>query len=84
MKLRALELDQFRKFDRPVRIRGLADGLNLIVGPNEMGKSTLLAALRAALFERHRSSAKVVQSFQPSRHQTAPQVALDFEIGGAA
>jgi DNA repair exonuclease SbcCD ATPase subunit len=84
MKLRALELDQFRKFDRPVRIRGLADGLNLIVGPNEMGKSTLLAALRAALFERHRSSAKIVQSFQPSRHQTAPQVALDFEIGGAA
>ena len=84
MKLRALELDQFRKFERPVRIRGLADGLNLIVGPNEMGKSTLLAALRAALFERHRSSAKVVQSFQPSRHQTAPQVALDFEIGGAA
>ncbi len=81
MKLRALELDQFRKFDRPVRIGGLADGLNLIVGPNEMGKSTLLAALVAALFERHRSNAKLVQSFQPHRHRTAPQVALDFEIG---
>jgi DNA repair exonuclease SbcCD ATPase subunit len=83
MRLRALELDQFRKFDRPVRIEGLADGLNLIVGPNEMGKSTLLAALVAALFEKHRSSAKAVQSFQPSRHRTAPQVALDFEIGAA-
>ncbi|HEX5078695.1 MAG TPA: AAA family ATPase, partial [Geminicoccaceae bacterium] len=82
MKLRALELDQFRKFDRPVRVRGLTDGLNLIVGPNEMGKSTLLAALVAALFEKHRSSARSVQSFQPSRHRTAPRVALDFEIGG--
>jgi uncharacterized protein YhaN len=81
MKLRALELDQFRKFDRPVRIRALSDGLNLIVGPNEMGKSTLLAALVAALLEKHRSSAKTVQSFQPSRHQTAPRVALDFEVG---
>ena len=82
MKLRALELDQFRKFDRPVRIQGLSDGLNLIVGPNEMGKSTLLAALVAALFEKHRSSAKTVQSFQPSRHRTAPQVSLDFEVDG--
>ena len=82
MKLCALELDQFRKFDRPVRIQGLSDGLNLIVGPNEMGKSTLLAALVAALFEKHRSSARTVQSFQPSRHRTAPRVSLDFEVDG--
>jgi energy-coupling factor transporter ATP-binding protein EcfA2 len=82
MKLCALELDQFRKFDRPVRIQGLTDGLNLIVGPNEMGKSTLLAALVAALFEKHRSSARTVQSFQPNRHRTAPRVMLDFEVGG--
>ncbi|MGH6919470.1 MAG: AAA family ATPase, partial [Geminicoccaceae bacterium] len=82
MKLCALELDQFRKFDRPVRVQGLSDGLNLIVGPNEMGKSTLLAALVAALFEKHRSTARTVQSFQPSRHRTAPRVSLDFEVGG--
>ena len=82
MKLRALELDQFRKFDRLVRIGPLSDGLNLMVGPNEMGKSTLLAALTAALFEKHRSSAKLVQSFQPSRHRTAPRVCLDFEVDG--
>jgi uncharacterized protein YhaN len=82
MKLCALELDQFRKFDRPVRIQGLTDGLNLIVGPNEMGKSTVLAALIAALFEKHRSSARTVQSFQPSRHRTAPRVSLDFEVDG--
>ena len=82
MKLCALELDQFRKFDRPVRVQGMTGGLNLIVGPNEMGKSTLLAALVAALFEKHRSSARTVQSFQPSRHRTAPRVALDFELGG--
>jgi len=34
MKLCALEVDQFRKFDRPIRVQGLTDGLNLIVGPN--------------------------------------------------
>ena len=83
MKLRQLELEQFRKFDRPLRIAGVADGLNLIVGPNEMGKSTLFAALQAVLFERHRSQAQTVKSFQPAGHEGAsPRVALSFEIEG--
>jgi len=83
MKLRQLELEQFRKFDRPLRITGMADGLNLIVGPNEMGKSTLFAALQAVLFERHRSQAQTVRSFQPAGHEgAAPRVALNFEIDG--
>ena len=61
---------------------GLAEGLNLIVGPNEMGKSTLFAALRAVLFERHRSQAQTVKSLQPAGHDGAsPRVMLDFEIG---
>ena len=66
MKLRALELEQFRKFDRPIRIAGMTDGLNLVIGPNEMGKSTLFAALEAVLFERHRSQAQAVKSLQPA------------------
>jgi DNA repair exonuclease SbcCD ATPase subunit len=84
MKLRALELEQFRKFDRPARVAGMADGLNLVIGPNEMGKSTLFAALQAVLFERHRSQAQTIKSFQPAVHEgAAPRVALDFEIEGA-
>ena len=57
MKLRALELDQFKRFDHPVRLEGFDDGLNLLCGPNEMGKSTIMAALHAVLFERHRARA---------------------------
>jgi DNA repair exonuclease SbcCD ATPase subunit len=83
MKLRALELEQFRKFDRPIRIAGMDDGLNLVVGPNEMGKSTLFAALQSVLFERHRSQAQAVKSLQPAGHDGAsPRVALQFEVGG--
>jgi DNA repair exonuclease SbcCD ATPase subunit len=81
MKLALLELEQFRKFDRRVRVAGMADGLNLLVGPNEMGKSTLFAALQAVLFERHRSQAQTVRSFQPAGHEgAAPQVALEFTL----
>ena len=83
MKLCELELERFRKFDRPLRITGMAAGLNLIVGPNEMGKSTLFAALQAVLLERHRSQAQTVKSFQPAGHEGAsPRVALTFEIAG--
>ncbi len=85
MKLRALELEQFRKFDRPIRIAGMEDGLNLVLGPNEMGKSTLFAALHAVLFERHRSQAQTVKSFQPAGHEgAAPRIALQFEFDAQA
>jgi uncharacterized protein YhaN len=82
MKLRALELDQFKKFDRPVRVSRFGDGLNLLCGPNEMGKSTIMAALHAVLFERHRAAGEHIKSFQPAGHKTAPRVALDFELDG--
>ena len=48
-----------------------------------MGKSTLFAALQAVLFERHRSQAQTVRSFQPAGHEgAAPRVALEFELDG--
>ena len=49
MKLRSIAVNQFKKFTVPMRLDGIEDGLNVVVGPNEMGKSTLLDALRAAL-----------------------------------
>lgn len=83
MKILSLRIEQFRKFDRPVGIEGFGDGLNLITGPNETGKSTLLLALRAALFERHGAKTQAVKEFSP-HHVTGarPTVALTFEIGG--
>ncbi len=84
MRLRSLELDQFRKFDRRVRLDGLGAGINVLCGPNEHGKSTLLAALRAVLFDRHSSRGEGVRSHQHHRNATAPVVALDFEHGGAS
>ncbi|MDZ7841701.1 MAG: AAA family ATPase [Gammaproteobacteria bacterium] len=80
MKLRALALNQFKKFTTPMRLDGIADGLNVVVGPNEMGKSTLLDALRAALFEKHTSKAQPITALQNDRNQAAPVVELTFEL----
>ena len=78
MKLQRLRIDQLRQFRRPLEISGFAPGINLFSGPNESGKSTLVRAIRAAFFERHRSNS--VDDLQPwGDTSAAPQVELDFE-----
>ena len=79
MKLRSLAVNQFKKFTVPTQLDGMADGLNLVVGPNEMGKSTLLDALRAVLFERHGSKARAITDLQNDR-SAAPVVEATFEL----
>ncbi|MFZ5730904.1 MAG: AAA family ATPase [Pseudomonadota bacterium] len=84
MRVRELRVDNFRKFRKPVRLADFGDGLNLVCEPNEAGKSTVLEALRAALFERHGSRSDRIRSFRPHGDEVAPTVELDFEIDGAA
>ena len=80
MKLRSLALNQFKKFTAPTRLDGIGDDLNVVVGPNEMGKSTLLDALRAALFEKYSSKAQPITALQNDRNQAGPVVELTFEL----
>lgn len=72
MKLRSLDIDNFRKFRKPLALSGFSDGLNIVVEPNEAGKSTLLEALRAALFVRHSAKSELVRSYCPSGDDVAP------------
>ena len=83
MKLRKLSVNQFRRFTEPTRLSELCDGLNLVVGPNELGKSTLLDALRAVLFERNSSRAQQIKALQNDRSGAAPVIELVFEVNGA-
>ena len=80
MKLRSLAVNQFKKFTAPMRLDGIEDGLNVVVGPNEMGKSTLLDALRAALFEKYSSKAQSITALQNDRNQAGPVVELAFDL----
>ena len=80
MKLRSLAVNQFKKFTSPMRLDNINDGLNVVVGPNEMGKSTLLDALRAVLFEKHDSKARPVKDLQNDRNKAGPVVELTFEL----
>lgn len=78
MKLQRLRIEQVRQFRRPLDIADFTPGINLFIGPNESGKSTLVRAIRAVFFERHRSN--MVEDLRPwGDSSAAPQVALDFE-----
>ena len=80
MRLHRLKVEQLRQFRQPFEIAGLEPGLNLFVGHNEAGKSTLVRAIRAAFFERHRSGS--VDDLLPwGEPSAAPSVELDFTIG---
>ena len=67
MKIRSLGLRNFRKFNGDVRVDGIGDGLNVLVGPNEYGKSTLLAAINGVIFEKATSQSEKVKGFGTSR-----------------
>lgn len=81
MKLQTLRLEQLRQFRKPFSLDHLEPGINLIHGPNESGKSTLVRAIRAAFFERYRS--KAVDDLVPwGDSGAAPLIDLVFEHGG--
>lgn len=81
MRLLCLRVDQLRQFREPLEVRDLEPGLNLFAGPNESGKSTLVRAIRAAFFERFKSSG--VEDLQPwGDTSAAPSVELEFEWQG--
>ncbi len=80
MKLQRVCIEQLRQFKTSLTLDNLQPGINLIHGPNESGKSTLVRAIRAAFFERYRSSA--VEDLRPwGDSVAAPTVELSFEHG---
>ena len=83
LRLRRIAVDGFRKFREPIAIEGLTDGLNIIIEPNETGKSTLLEALRAAFFVRHGTKNQLAQSFAPHGEAVGPEIQVAFEADGA-
>lgn len=77
MRLHTVRLSDFRRF-RQLEITDLQPGLNLFVGPNEAGKSTVAAAIRAAFLERYNT--RTVADFATRGVPDArPGVEIEFE-----
>lgn len=81
--IRSIALDGFRKFRNRFAIEGLSEGLNIVIEPNETGKSTLLDALRAAFFIRHNTSNALARSYAPHGEAVGPEIRVSFDVAGA-
>ncbi|MDZ7754477.1 MAG: AAA family ATPase [Gammaproteobacteria bacterium] len=82
MHIQRLRVENFRKLVAPLEIVGLPPGMAVIGGDNEEGKSTLLQALRSAFFDRHGLSGQAAAAMQPLGHKVAPEIEVDFHLGG--
>lgn len=78
MKILALRVAAFRRFGEPVAIETFSDGVNVLCGPNEMGKSTMFHALEAAFLTRHKVSGGALDAMRPYGGGE-PLVEVDFE-----
>ncbi|SFV28147.1 ATP-binding protein [Hyphomicrobium facile] len=81
MKILALRVAAFRRFVEPVAIETFGDGVNVLCGPNEMGKSTMFHALEAAFLTRHKVSGGALDAMRPYGGGE-PLVEVDFEAQG--
>ena len=81
MRIKALRLSNVRCFLRPVVIDGFAPGLNVLTGPNEMGKSTVLRALRAVFLDSETIQGRKLKALTP-HSGGVPEITVRFEVSG--
>lgn len=78
MKLRAVRLREVGCFTEPVTLEGFSGRLDVLVQPNEAGKSTVFKAVRTVLFEKHSSAKTALRALRPYGGG-APLIEIDFE-----
>lgn len=83
MRILGVSVEGVGRFSRSARIEGFHDGVNILVAPNEAGKSTLFRALRACLFEKHSSKNAFISSLQTEGSSLPVSVTVEFEHQGA-
>ena len=82
MKIRAIRLQNVRRFVDPVEIAEIGPGLNVLSAPNEQGKSTIFDALHALFFKDAKSWDKEIRSLVPHAGGD-PRIEVDLEHDGA-
>lgn len=82
MILEDISVEGFGALRNKVSVTGLSDGINIIYGPNEIGKSTLMNALVTGVFEKYNTNAKAIKSLVPWGTTVNPKIELVFRANG--
>ncbi|MBF0590211.1 MAG: AAA family ATPase, partial [Magnetococcales bacterium] len=81
MHLKRVEALNWRGLQQ-VALEDLSEGLNLIIGPNESGKSRLFEAIRYGLLVSSKGNAGPKRQLQSWLGQGSPEVRLEFHYQG--
>ncbi len=79
MRLLRLSIDNWRGIDH--RDIEFADGVTLIEGPNEIGKSTIIEAVRTLFSEPDSSKKKAIKAIQPVGQDVGSSVEAEIRSG---
>ena len=81
MQLHSVELNNVRGVEH-LEVKDLPEnGVVVIGGPNEAGKSTLVEAIDFVLTEKHTANSKPVRALQPAGRDVGPEVTLEATVG---
>jgi DNA repair exonuclease SbcCD ATPase subunit len=79
MILRVLRVENWRCFANPIEVGPLSERINVLHGPNGIGKSTLLGSLVRGFFDNHGVSGKDIEALRPWGRRLSPTVTIEFE-----
>ena len=82
MIIRTLSVEGFGCFADKATVGPLGNGVNILFGPNGVGKSTLSRAITSVLLDGHRVKAAEMKTIRPWGRKLPPQVMLEFENAG--
>lgn len=80
MELKSLKIENYKVHDK-IQI-SFEKGLNLIVGKNESGKSTIVDAIHKGLFLQAKGKSQLHKSLASTNSSGSPIVTLEFVING--
>ena len=80
MRLRYVKINNIRTIDVQ-EITFPTTGVTIIEGDNELGKSTIIDAISAALTENHSTAKASIKAMQPYGRDVAPEIWLGIRLG---
>ena len=82
MIVKKVRLENWAIFREPTEVE-FSDGLNILYGPNDIGKTTLIDSIRTVFFTKYTSHSEKVRSLIPWGSTLSPKATITFFQNGA-